>query len=197
MSVFTPFTFLTRRAAVLGVAALLPLGSAWAADAASTAPQVQFKTSMGDFTIEVYTDKAPKTAENFLQYVKDKHYDGTVFHRIIDNFMIQGGGYTLSKEERKTRAPIALEAQTGLKNDVGMVAMARTNQPNSATAQFFINVKSNDFLNARGASDGYAVFGKVISGMEVVNKIKVVPTGFMDVPKEPVVIQSATLISTK
>ena len=190
-------TSFTRRVALLGAAALLPLGSAWAADAASTAPQVQFKTSMGNFTIEVYTDKAPKTAENFLQYVKDKHYDGTIFHRVIDSFMIQGGGYTLSKEERKTRAPIALEAQTGLKNDVGMVAMARTNQPNSATAQFFINVKNNDFLNARGASDGYAVFGKVISGMEVVNKIKVVPTGFMDVPKEPVVIQSATLISTK
>ena len=190
-------TSFTRRVALLGAAALLPLGSAWAADAASTAPQVQFKTSMGNFTIEVYTDKAPKTAENFLQYVKDKHYDGTIFHRVIDNFMIQGGGYTLSKEERKTRAPIALEAQTGLKNDVGMVAMARTNQPNSATAQFFINVKNNDFLNARGASDGYAVFGKVISGMEVVNKIKSVPTGFMDVPTEPVVIQSATLISTK
>ena len=190
-------TSFTRRMVVLGAAALLPLGSAWAADAASTAPQVQFKTSMGNFTIEVYTDKAPKTAENFLQYVKDKHYDGTIFHRVIDSFMIQGGGYTLSKEERKTRAPIALEAQTGLKNDVGMVAMARTNQPNSATAQFFINVKNNDFLNARGASDGYAVFGKVISGMDVVNKIKSVPTGFMDVPTEPVVIQSATLISTK
>ncbi len=191
---FSSFTALTRRAVVLCAASLLPLASAWAADAA---PQVQFKTSMGNFTIEVYPDKAPKTVENFLQYVKDKHYDGTVFHRIIENFMIQGGGYTISKEERKTRAPIALEAQNGLKNDMGMVAMARTNQPHSATAQFFVNVQNNDFLNARGASDGYAVFGKVISGMDVVNKIKSVPTGFMDVPKEPVVIQSATLTPAK
>ncbi len=193
MSGFPSFTALTRRAAVLCAASLLPLASAWAAD--SAAPQVQFKTSMGNFTMEVYPDKAPKTVENFLHYVKDKHYDGTIFHRVIDNFMIQGGGYTLSKEERKTRDPIALEAQNGLKNDVGMVAMARTNNPHSATAQFFINVKNNDFLNARGAADGYAVFGKIISGMDVVNKIKSVPTGFMDVPKEPVVIQSATLLS--
>ncbi|MEN9373342.1 MAG: hypothetical protein RIR79_894 [Pseudomonadota bacterium] len=192
----TAWSTLTRRAAVLCAASLLPLASAWAADTASVAPQVQFKTSMGDFTIEVYTDKAPKTAENFLQYVKDKHYDGTIFHRVIDNFMVQGGGYTLSKEERKTRAPIALEAQTGLKNEVGTVAMARTGYPHSATAQFFVNVKNNDFLNARGASDGYAVFGKVVSGMDVVNKIKVVPTSSGDAPKEPVVIQSATLVKS-
>lgn len=192
----------TRRALVTLCAAIVPLSAVWAADtgaaaastAASASPQVLFKTNMGDFTIEVYPDKAPKTVENFLQYVKDKHYDGTLFHRVIDNFMIQGGGYTLSKEERKTRAPIALEAQTGLKNDVGTVAMARTGYPHSATSQFFINVKNNDFLNARGAADGYAVFGKVVNGMDVVNKIKVVPTGSGDAPKEPVVIQSATLV---
>ena len=189
-------TSFTRRMVVLGAAALLPLGSAWAADAASTAPQVQFKTSMGNFTIEVYTDKAPKTAENFLQYVKDKHYDGTIFHRVIDNFMIQGGGYTLSKEERKTRAPIALEAQTGLKNDVGMVAMARTNQPNSATAQFFINVVDNDFLNFRAPTVqdwGYAVFGKVVSGTDVVDQIKGVRTE-QSVPEEDVVITKAVAL---
>ena len=157
--------------------------------------KVRLTTNLGAIVIELNAEKAPKTVANFIEYVQSGHYDGTIFHRVIDNFMIQGGGYTLSKEERKTRDPIALEAQNGLKNDVGMVAMARTNNPHSATAQFFINVKNNDFLNARGAADGYAVFGKIISGMDVVNKIKSVPTGFMDVPKEPVVIQSATLLS--
>lgn len=185
-------TFLpVRRQLLIGFAAFaLP----WAVHAADAAPQVLFQTSLGDFTIEVYPDKAPKTVENFLRYVKDKHYDGTTFHRVINNFMIQGGGYTLSKSERPTRPPIALEAQNGLKNDLGTVAMARTMDPNSATAQFFVNVKNNDFLNAKGSADGYAVFGKVISGMDVVNKIKVVPTLPGDAPQTPVVINSATLV---
>jgi cyclophilin family peptidyl-prolyl cis-trans isomerase len=179
----------TRRALVAGLAvALLPLTAT-----AETAPQIKFQTSMGEFVIEVYPDKAPKTVENFLQYVKDKHYDGTVFHRVINNFMIQGGGYT-TNGERPTRPPVPLEALNGLNNDLGTVAMARTSNPNSATAQFFVNVKNNDFLNAKGPSDGYTVFGKVTSGMEVVNKIKVTPTGPGDVPQTPIVINSATLV---
>lgn len=180
----------SRRAALFSMGfALLP-----PAAFAQYGPQVKFQTSMGDFVVEVYPEKAPKTVENFLRYVKDKHYDGTTFHRVINNFMIQGGGYTETKSERPTRPPVPLEAQNGLKNDVGMVAMARTSDPNSATAQFFVNVKNNDFLNAKGPSDGYAVFGKVTSGMDTVNKIKIVPTGANDVPQTPVVITSATLV---
>lgn len=180
----------SRRAALAGLTAAILANSA----VAQTAPRVKFQTSMGDFVVEVYPDKAPKTVDNFLRYVKDKHYDGTVFHRVIDNFMIQGGGYTVSKSERPTRPPVPLEALNGLKNDLGTVAMARTNDPNSATAQFFVNVKNNDFLNAKGPADGYTVFGKVTSGMEVVNKIKVAPTGPGDVPQTPIVINSATLV---
>jgi peptidyl-prolyl cis-trans isomerase A (cyclophilin A) len=180
----------TRRAMVAGLTAtLLPMAAI-----AEVAPQVKFQTSMGDFVIEVYPDKAPKTVENFLQYVKDKHYDSTIFHRVINNFMIQGGGYTAANGERPTRPPVPLEALNGLKNDLGTVAMARTSNPNSATAQFFVNVKNNDFLNAKGPADGYTVFGKVTSGMEVVNKIKVTPTGAGDVPQTPIVINSATLV---
>jgi cyclophilin family peptidyl-prolyl cis-trans isomerase len=179
----------TRRALVAGLfATLLPMSAM-----AQAAPQVKFQTSMGDFVVEVYPDKAPKTVENFLQYVKDKHYDGTIFHRVINNFMIQGGGYT-TNGERPTRPPVPLEALNGLKNDLGTVAMARTSNPNSATAQFFVNVKNNDFLNAKGPSDGYTVFGKVISGMDIVNKIKVTPTAPGDVPQTPIVINSATLV---
>jgi peptidyl-prolyl cis-trans isomerase A (cyclophilin A) len=149
---------------------------------------------MGDFVVEVYPDKAPKTVENFLQYVKDKHYDGTIFHRVINNFMVQGGGFTASMSQKPTRPPVPLEAQNGLKNDLGSVAMARTNDPNSATAQFFVNVKNNDFLNAKGPSDGYTVFGKVTSGMDVIEKIKVTPTGPGDAPQAQVLIKSATLL---
>jgi len=179
----------TRRAMVTGLAAtLMPLLAT-----AESAPQVKFQTSMGDFVIEVYPDKAPKTVENFLQYVKEKHYDGTIFHRVINNFMIQGGGYT-ANGERPTRPPVPLEALNGLKNDLGTVAMARTSNPNSATAQFFVNVKNNDFLNAKGPADGYTVFGKVTSGMEIVNKIKITPTGPGDVPQTTIVINSATLV---
>lgn len=181
-------TMLSRRSVAATVCAvLMPLG-AWA----DAAPQVKFQTSMGDFVVELNPEKAPKTVENFLQYVKAKHYDGTTFHRVINNFMVQGGGYSTSGSEKPTRPPIKLEAQNGLRNDVGTIAMARTMDPHSAAAQFYINVKNNDFLNAKGPADGYTVFGKVISGMDVIHKIKVVPTGPGDVPATPVIINSAT-----
>lgn len=165
---------------------------------AQAAPKVKFVTSEGEFIVEVYPDKAPKTAENFLQYVRDKHYDGTIFHRVIDGFMIQGGGMVPDMREKTTRAPISLEATNGLKNDRGTIAMARTGNPNSATAQFFINVKDNANLNAPSPDGyGYAVFGKVISGMETVDKIRVTATGnkgpYQNVPVTPIVINSATL----
>ena len=157
--------------------------------------QVDVRTSMGTIRVELYPAKAPKSVENFLQYVKDGHYNGTIFHRVIDNFMIQGGGMTPDMQQKPTRPPIPLEAKNGLNNDRGTVAMARTSDPNSATAQFFINVKNNDFLNATNSRDGngYAVFGKVVAGMDVVDKIKGVPTGPRDVPREPIVIKTATL----
>ncbi len=194
----------TRRSATLLLATLaLSAGVALAAEPA--APKVKFATSEGDFVVEVYPDKAPKTVENFLQYVKEKHYDGTIFHRVINNFMVQGGGYDGAYAEKKTRAPVVHEgrealAKGGPKNAVGTLAMARTNDPNSASSQFFINVKDNDFLNPSTQAPGYTVFGKVISGMDVVNKIKSVPTGSggpfpSDVPKTPVMIKSATLVN--
>jgi len=212
------------------VASAVCFGSlAWAQEA----PRVRFSTSAGDFVVEVYPDKAPKTVENFLQYVNDKHYNGTIFHRVIENFMVQGGGFDASYVERKTRPPVAHEGRAALsrggpRNAVGTLAMARTNDPNSATAQFFINVKDNAFLdptlippgdpvpkfefqgrvyentpranllNAPQLS-GYTVFGKIVSGMEVVQKIKAVPTGPggpfpSDAPKTPILINSATLV---
>lgn len=200
----TSMTSITRRAAAALLAALsLTAGIAIAAE--SVAPKVRFATSEGDFVVEVYPDKAPKTVENFLQYVKEKHYDGTIFHRVINNFMVQGGGYDSAYAEKKTRAPVVHEgrealAKGGPKNIVGTLAMARTNDPNSATSQFFINVKDNDFLNPSTQAPGYTVFGKVISGMDVVNTIKAVPTGAggpfpSDVPKTPVLIKSATLLN--
>ncbi len=162
---------------------------------AAQAQKVKLETSAGDIVIELDAAKAPKSAENFVQYVKAGHYDGTIFHRVISNFMIQGGGMTADRREKATRAPIALEARNGLVNTRGTVAMARTNDPNSATSQFFINVKDNDFLNAAQSRDGngYAVFGKVTSGMDVVDKIRNAPTGPGDFPNEPVVIKHATL----
>ena len=156
-------------------------------------PTVVMKTSLGSVTIELYPDKAPETVKNFLQYVNDKFYDGTVFHRVINNFMVQGGGFTPDGRQKPTRAPIRNEAANGLKNHVGTVAMARTSEPNSATAQFFINVKDNGFLDYRDSSPqgiGYCVFGKVTAGMDVVDKIRAVPTGPQDVPKTTVVIES-------
>ena len=200
---------------------------------ADEAPKVRFATSAGDFVVEVYPDKAPKTVENFLQYVRDKHYDGTIFHRVIDNFMVQGGGFDAKFVERKSRPPVAHEGREALsrggpKNVVGTLAMARTNDPNSATAQFFINVRDNAFLdptlippgdpvpkfeyqgrvyentpraNLINAPQlfGYTVFGKVVSGMDVINKMKATPTGPggpfpSDVPKTAILINSATLV---
>ena len=200
---------------------------------AEVAPQVRFATTAGDFVVEVYPDKAPKTVENFLQYVKDKHYDGTIFHRVIANFMVQGGGFDSKFAQKPTRAPVQHEgrealAKGGPRNVVGTLAMARTSDPQSATAQFFINVKDNAFLdpveippgdpvprfeyqgkvdentpraNILGASQlfGYTVFGKVVSGMDVVEKIKSSATGAggpfpTDVPKSQILINSATLV---
>ena len=168
------------------------------------APQVKFVTNMGEFVAEVFPDKAPKTVENFLQYVRDKHYEGTIFHRVIPNFMIQGGGYDARYIERQTRAPVmheGLEALSkgGPRNTVGTLAMARTNVPNSATAQFFINVVDNGFLDPNPQQPGYTVFGKVVSGMDVVNRIRATPTSFggpfpTDVPRTQVVIKSATVL---
>jgi peptidyl-prolyl cis-trans isomerase A (cyclophilin A) len=189
---------MTRR-----VAAALVLGASLAVPAlAADAPRVKFATTMGDIVVEVYPDKAPKTAENFLQYVKDKHYDGTIFHRVIDNFMVQGGGMDAKMAEKKTRAPVPHEGRAafakGLKNEVGTLAMARTNDPDSATAQFFINIKDNAFLDPSAQQPGYTVFGKVVSGMDIVNKIRTVPTGnagmHQNVPATPIVITSATLV---
>ena len=226
-----PAPWLNRRAA----AAVLALLCAQATHAAGAneAPRVKFATTAGDIVVEVYPDKAPKTVENFLQYVRDKHYDGTVFHRVINDFMVQGGGFDTRFTQKPTRSPVAHEgrealAKGGPRNTVGTVAMARTNDPNSATAQFFINVKDNAFLDPTPIPPGdpvprfeyqgrvyenvpraqlesapqlygYTVFGKVVSGMDVVNKIKAVPTGAAgpfpsDVPKTPVVITSATLV---
>ena len=187
---------LNRRAALSALALTALSATAFASDAA---PQVKFETSLGNFVVEVYPDKAPKTVENFLLYVKSKQYDGTIFHRVIANFMVQGGGYTVKYDEKIARPPIVLEAQNGLKHETGTIAMARTNEPNSARAQFFVNVKENSFLNAKGAADGYTVFGRVVSGMETINKIKDVPTGSggpfpSDVPKTTVLINSATLV---
>ena len=166
---------------------------------AQDAPKVKIATSMGDIVVQLDPAKAPKTVANFLQYVQEKHYDGTIFHRVIDGFMIQGGGFTADMAQKTVRAPIALEAANGLKNDKYTIAMARTNMPDSATAQFFINVKDNAMLNARQPSgDGYAVFGKVVAGAEVVDKIKAVATsnkgGHGDVPTSTVTITSATLV---
>lgn len=166
---------------------------------AQTAPQVKLSTSLGDIVLELNPAKAPKTVDNFLQYVKDKHYDGTVFHRVIDGFMVQGGGFTADLQQKPTRAAIPLEANNGLKNERYTIAMARTSDPNSATAQFFINVVNNAMLNApQPDGHGYAVFGKVVKGTEVVDKIKGVATGnrgmHQNVPLTPVTIRSATLL---
>jgi cyclophilin family peptidyl-prolyl cis-trans isomerase len=160
-------------------------------------PMVEITTSLGTIKVELYPDKAPKTVANFLAYVDDKFYDGTIFHRVISTFMIQGGGYDQSMQRKETRAPVVNEASNGLSNARGTIAMARTSDPDSATAQFFINVKDNAQLDRRDATPmgaGYCVFGKVVSGMDVVDKIKAVPTGvkngMKDVPETPVLIQS-------
>jgi len=162
---------------------------------------VLMQTNFGDITIELNHEKAPITAANFEQYVRDGFYDGVIFHRVIDGFMVQGGGFDVSMDQKETRANIENEADNGLKNDEGTLAMARTMDPHSASAQFFINVGDNAFLNHTGKDSqgwGYAVFGKVVEGMDVVNTIKKVATtsksGHQDVPADPVVIDSATMI---
>ena len=186
----------------LAICGLAP-SMAMAQDTAK-APQVKFVTSAGEFVVEVYPDKAPKTVENFLQYVRDKHYNGTIFHRVIGNFMVQGGGFDTRYMERAGRTPVMHEgrealAKGGPRNTVGTLAMARTNDPHSATAQFFINVVDNGFLDPTPQQWGYTVFGKVVSGMDTVNKIKATPTGSggpfpSDVPRMQIVIQSASLL---
>ena len=171
--------------------------SAIAANAAA-GPHVLLKTSMGDIVLELDAEKAPKSVENFLKYVKNGHYNGTVFHRVIDGFMIQGGGFDKSMTQRPTSAPIKNEGNNGLKNTPYTVAMARTGDPDSATAQFFINVNNNAALDYPGRDGhGYAVFGKVIAGQNVVDKIRLVPTKdagmYQNVPQTPIMIESATL----
>ena len=168
---------------------LLAAAQAWAQ------PSVLIKTSQGDIVVELDSAKAPATVANFLRYVDDKHYSGTLFHRVIAGFMIQGGGLTRDFDEKPTRAPIQNEAGNGLKNAYGTIAMARTGDPHSATAQFFINVADNAFLDHTGNNPrgwGYAVFGKVTKGMDVVEKISHTPTRPGDVPAQPVVIESVT-----
>ena len=170
--------------------------------AAGANPQVELKTNLGTVVVELYADKAPQTVENFLQYAKAGHYEGTLFHRVIPGFMIQGGGFDKGFKEKPTRKPVRNEAANGLRNEPGTIAMARTPDPHSATAQFFINVADNAPLNFRFPTTegyGYCVFGKVVNGMDVVNRIAKVPTGpgpapHANVPLKPVVIESVTLV---
>jgi peptidyl-prolyl cis-trans isomerase B (cyclophilin B) len=183
------------------LAAGLILGTGPSARAERSHPLVKLETSMGDITLELYPDKAPATVANFLEYVKAGFYNGTIFHRVIDGFMIQGGGMNAQMQEKPTRAPIKNEADNGLKNEPYTIAMARTNNPDSATAQFFINVANNTFLNHTAKTPrgwGYAVFGKVVKGQDVVDKIKALPTTtsgpYQNVPQEPVTIIKATVI---
>lgn len=182
---------------------LLTMSGAWAQN-----PRVEFKTSMGSFALELYADKAPKTVANFIQYVNSGFYNGTIFHRVIDGFMIQGGGLEPGMREKTTRSPIENEAgvalKGGLRNELGTVAMARTSNPHSATAQFFINVKNNGFLDYREPSPqgfGYAVFGRVVEGMDTVLRISKAPTTTVEqhqnVPQRPILIESVTLKPAK
>ncbi|WP_347554061.1 peptidylprolyl isomerase [Robbsia sp. KACC 23696] len=190
---------LAATVATVALSALTFAPAAQAQAAGGTAiahPHVLLHTSDGDITLELYPEKAPKTVANFLAYVKEGHYGGTIFHRVIPGFMIQGGGYDANMKERATHAPIPLEAQSGLHNQVGTIAMARTSDPNSATSQFFINTVDNPNLDyPHPDGNGYAVFGRVTAGMDVVKKIEATPTtstGMMqDVPRTPVLIESA------
>lgn len=182
---------------------ILILGMPLSAPAEATGPRVRLETSMGNITVELNPQAAPKTVANFLQYVRDGFYDNTIFHRVIKSFMIQGGGFTPQMQQKPTRPAIVNEADNGLKNDEGTIAMARTPAPHSATSQFFINVKNNDFLNfkAKNMRDwGYCAFGRVIEGMDVVRAIENVKTTtksqYSDVPVEPVIILKAVLVKT-
>jgi peptidyl-prolyl cis-trans isomerase B (cyclophilin B) len=163
---------------------------------------IKISTTFGDMTLELDAEKAPKTVANFLEYVREGFYDGTIFHRVIDNFMVQGGGFDINMQQKATKAPVENEADNGLKNEFGTIAMARTMDPHSATAQFFINVSNNEFLNHSGKNMqgwGYAVFGKVTEGSEVLDKIRAVATtsrnGHQDVPVDAVIIESIVEIA--
>jgi peptidyl-prolyl cis-trans isomerase B (cyclophilin B) len=187
---------------ILILAALILLFSSGTVAAADSMPRIKLATNQGEIVLALNPTAAPKTVENFLRYVKEGFYDGTIFHRVIAQFMIQGGGFDEQMRRKPTHAPIPNEADNGLKNRIGTIAMARTSDPHSATAQFFINVKTNDFLDHRGKNSkgwGYCVFGKVVSGMNVVRAIENVPTtsrsGMRDVPEKPVVIQKAEIVS--
>ena len=189
---------LVRPLAAAGFVALFSAGAA--AQDKGAAPRVLLATSLGDITLQLEPEKAPKTVANFLDYVKSGHYDGTVFHRVIGGFMIQGGGFTPDMMQKPTKAPIPLESRNGLKNERGTVAMARTSVPDSATSQFFINVVDNAMLDQPNSRDGqgYAVFGRVVAGMDVVDRIRAVETtsvgGHQNVPTKPVLIRSATVV---
>lgn len=180
---------------------LLSLTFTLLAMSAVAAPSVEFQTNQGNFTVELYPEKAPKTVANFLQYVKDGFYENTIFHRVINHFMIQGGGFERDLSEKSTRAAIVNEAGNGLLNETGTIAMARTADPDSATAQFFVNLTDNQFLNYMGPEPeqiGYCVFGKVTSGIEVIQKLGLTPTNtvgrYSDVPVKPIIIKSAKLL---
>lgn len=189
------------RPTLVSIFSLLISTIALAADPAPN-PRVEIKTSQGTMIVEMYAEQAPKSVANFLQYTKDGFYAGTIFHRVIDNFMIQGGGFTEKMQQKETRATIVNEATNGLKNELGTLAMARTSEPHSASSQFFINLKHNEFLNNPGRDGwGYAVFGKVVDGMDVVQKIAKVQTGnsgmHQNVPTTPVTIISVKLLTEK
>lgn len=179
----------------LGLAVVMSSSTLMAANT-----HMQIKTSMGNIEIELFDDKAPISAKNFKSYVQSNFYNGTIFHRVIPGFMVQGGGMDAKMTEKQTKAPIQNESSNGLKNERGTLAMARTNNPNSASSQFFINVENNDFLNKAPGNAGYAVFAKVTKGMDIVDKIVKVPTGrfgmHQDVPKNPVKIISVTIKAT-
>jgi len=181
--------------------ALVALVTAGASMAVAANPKVEMETSKGKFVIELFPEKAPETVKNFLNYVETKYYDGTIFHRVIPNFMIQGGGFTADMKQKSAGAPIKNEADNGLKNDRGTIAMARTNDPHSATAQFFINTINNDFLNHKSKTPqgwGYVVFGKVVAGMDVVDAISSAKTitrgGYRDVPAEIIEIRNTVVL---
>ncbi len=189
-------TFIT---ATLSLAAVATTGCTQSKNPSKN-PRVVFETSVGDFTLELYPDKAPETVKNFLTYVEEGFYQGTIFHRIIDDFVVQGGGFDAKMKQKETHPPIKNEADNGLRNDTGTVAMARTSDPDSASSQFFINLKGNDFLNHRDKSTngwGYCVFGKVVEGMDVVSKMGKVKTAtigpFSDVPEEPIEVKKVSL----
>jgi peptidyl-prolyl cis-trans isomerase A (cyclophilin A) len=200
---FNPYRFTPRRTipmkGIKTIAMALAATLSIVVAAPALAQKVRLATSLGDIVVQLDKEKAPKSVDNFLQYVKSGHYDGTIFHRVIDSFMIQGGGFDPAMNQKPTRGPIPLESRNGLTNLRGTLAMARTNVPDSATAQFFINLRDNAFLDSANSRDGngYAVFGRVVEGMDVVDKIKAVPTtlkgGHQNVPVDPILIKKASL----